>query len=162
MVADQENNLIFEYENSNFTQPNSTKVNRSPISPGGNLESKIRDDSGYRKKYLRQQFRGFKLFHFHDTSFNSKMKQPASSLDYASLHEDGGNIAAFLYRLQESYPQNFKVIENVVRSIAPFFDEFYLERDEINSQQIFLRWRGKGSEQLFNASNFSDGTWRMI
>ena len=54
------------------------------------------------------------------------------------------------------------MIVNVIRSIAPFFDQFYLQPDEINSQQIFLRWREQGSEQLFNAHSLSDGTLRMI
>lgn len=162
MVSDQDNNLIFEFENSNYIRPNSNYANKNPISAGGNLESKIQDDSGSRNNYLRSQFEGFKLFHFHDTSFNSKIKQPSNSLDYALLHEDGGNIAAFLYRLQHSNLQHFKVIENVIRSIAPFFDKFYLQPDEINSQQIYLRWQEKGSEELFNAHNFSDGTLRMI
>ena len=54
------------------------------------------------------------------------------------------------------------MIVNTIRSIAPFFDQFYLQPDEINSQQIFLRWQEKGSEQLFNAHSLSDGTLRMI
>ncbi len=162
MVPDHSGNLIFAEEWSNFSQPKSTAKNRSNISSGGNSESMLKNDDGYRNKYLRSQFLGFKLFHFHDTSFNSKIKQPSVTQDYASLREDGGNIAAFLYRLQESYPQHFKVITRIIQSIAPFFQEFYLEPDEINSQQIFLRWKEKGSDQLFTAHNLSDGTLRMI
>jgi predicted ATPase len=37
-----------------------------------------------------------------------------------------------------------------------------LQPDEINPQQIFLRWKEKGSDQLFTAHNLSDGTLRMI
>lgn len=162
MVPDQAGNLIFSEEWSNFTAPGSSRSNRSNRSNGGNLESVIRNDDGYRNRYLRSQFIGFKLFHFHDTSFSSKMKQPSGTQDYASLREDGGNIAAFLYRLQESNPQHFKVIIRVIQSIAPFFQEFYLQPDEINSQQIFLRWREKASDQLFTAHSLSDGTLRMI
>ena len=112
--------------------------------------------------YAREYFESFRLFHFHDTSFNTKVKQPSNTIDYAYLHEDAGNLAAFLYRLQEKEVNSFQMIVNVVRSIAPFFDQFYLQPDEINADQIFLRWREKGSEQLWNAHGLSDGTLRMI
>lgn len=162
MVPDQASNLIFEEEWSNYTGPGAKGKNRAQISFGGNSESVIKDDTGYRNDYLRSQFKGFKLFHFHDTSFNSKVKQPCGRIDYASLNEDSGNLAAFLYRLQEKSPQHFKIIERVIQSIAPFFDKFYLKPDEINQEQIYLRWKEKGSDQLFTAHNFSDGTLRMI
>ena len=162
MVPDHSGNLIFAEEWSNFTKPGSSSEDYSQISSGGNPESFLKNDDGYRNKYLIKQFKGFRLFHFHDTSFNSKIKQPCGTQDYASLREDGGNLAAFLYRLQESHPQYLKVISRIIQSIAPFFEEFYLQPDEINPQQIFMRWKEKGSDQLFTAHNFSDGTLRMI
>jgi predicted ATPase len=158
MIPDQSGSLIFAEEYSNYIHPN---LNRSFIGTGTS-ESNLKTDDGFRNKYLRNQFRMLRLFHFHDTSFSSKIKQPCSRYDYASLREDGGNLPAFLYRMQESYPDNFKMIEKVIQSIAPFFDSFYLQPDEINEQQIFLRWREKGFEQLFTAHNLSDGTLRMI
>lgn len=161
MVPDQVDNLIFSEEWSNIAVSTDVK-SKTQISFGGNLESYIKDDTEIRSKYLRDHFRRFKIFHFHDTGFNSKIKQPSGTQDYAVLREDGGNLAAFLYRLQESYQQHFKIIEQVIRSVAPFFDRFYLQPDEINEQQIFLRWQENGSDQLFTAHNFSDGTLRMI
>lgn len=163
MVPDQMGNLIFAEEWSGYfrpaaSNPNKTKINTS----GGNLESVLKEDAGYRNRYLRAFFQSFSVFHFHDTSFNAKIKQPANTTDYAYLHEDGGNVAAFLYRLQQTENKHFQMIERVIQSIAPFFGGFYLQPDEINPQQIYLRWREKGSEQLFTASNLSDGTLRMI
>ena len=55
-----------------------------------------------------------------------------------------------------------KIIEKIIQSVAPFFGSFYLQPDEINPQQIFLRWYEKGFDQLFSAHNLSDGTLRMI
>jgi predicted ATPase len=162
MVPDQSGNLIFAEEWSNLILTDSTSKSYFSISNGGNLESVLKNDDNYRSQYIRSQFQGFKIFHLHDTSFNSKVKQPCNTYDYASLHEDGGNLAAFLYRLQESHPQHFKIIKRVIQSVAPFFHEFYLVPDEINPQQIFLRWKEKGSDQLFTAHNMSDGTLRMI
>lgn len=160
LVPDQTGNLIFSKEFSNYSHP---FLNRSRFDLGvGNPESRLKMDNGFRNNHLRKEFKTLKIFHFHDTSFNSRVKQPCNTQDYASLQEDGGNLAAFLYRLQESSTSNFRMIERIVQSIAPFFDIFYLQPDEINPQQIFLRWREKGFEQLFTAHNLSDGTLRMI
>ncbi len=160
MIPDLSGNLIFSQESNNYT--NNGNYSPSQIGGGGTPESILKTSSSFRNKYLREQFSGLKLFHFHDTSFSSKVKQPANTRDYAFLQEDGGNLAAFLFRLQQSSPANFKMIEKVVQSIAPFFGDFYLQPDEINPDQIFLRWRELGFEQLFSAHNLSDGTLRMI
>lgn len=160
MIPDQAGNLIFSKEFSNYIHPTLSKA--SIDKRAGNPESYLKSDEGWRNKYLRQELKSLKLFHFHDTSFNSKIKQPCNTYDYATLHEDGGNLAAFLFRLQQSNSRNFNMIEKVIQSIAPFFGSFYLQPDEINPQQIFLRWREKGFEQLFTAHNLSDGTLRMI
>jgi predicted ATPase len=156
MVPDQSGNLIFAEEWSN------TRKGDLQLEQSGHLESVLKNHTWHRSNYLRNMLSSFKIFHFHDTSFNSKVKQPSSTTDYGYLYEDGGNLAAYLYRLSKSYEKNFKMIEKVVESIAPFFDRFYLEPDEINPQQIYLRWLEKGSDQLFTAHNLSDGTLRMI
>ncbi len=162
MVPDQSGSLIFAWEWSNLTLPGTTELNKLQISEGGNRETVLPESGEYRNNHLNNLFQSFKIFHFHDTSFNSKVKQPCVAKDYASLHEDGSNLAAFLYRIQESKPQHFSFIVKVIQSIAPFFQGFYLQPDEIDPNYIFLRWREKGSDQLFTAHNFSDGTLRMI
>lgn len=162
MVSDQLGNLIFAEEWSGYFNPETNLIDKTRFSRSGILESDLKSNERIRNKYLRGKFKEFKLFHFHDTSFNSKIKQPCITQDYASLHEDGGNLAAFLYRLQETFPQHLNIITRIIQSIAPFFNEFYLAPDEINSNYIYLRWREKGSEQLFTAHNLSDGTLRMI
>jgi predicted ATPase len=156
LVPDQAGGLVFMGEWSNTSEGN-LKINNP-----GNLESELKNHSWFRSKYLREELNSLKIFHFHDTSFNSGVKQPCNTHDYAYLYEDGANLAAFLYRLQESSFENFKMIEKVIQSIAPYFDSFYLQPDEINNQQIYLRWREKGFDQLFTAHNLSDGTLRMI
>ncbi len=161
MIPDLTGNLLFSEEWYN-TINNAGKYFCSSIGSSGSVESVLKTRLTATNNNLLPQFAGLKLFHFHDTGFNAKMKQPCNTHDYAFLQEDGGNIAAFLYRLQESSLANFRMIEKVVQSIAPFFGGFYLQPDEINGQQIFLRWREKGFDQLFTAHNLSDGTLRMI
>jgi len=162
MIPDQKGNLMFaeEWTSDKTGTGLLAFTNKLQINIPGNFESNLKEQ--YFNSNLKQLFSSLKIFHFHDTSFNSKVKQPSNTNDYAYLYEDAGNLAAFLYRLQETAPANFKMIERVIQSIAPFFDRFYLQPDEINPQQIYLRWLEKGSDQLFNAHNFSDGTLRMI
>jgi len=156
LVPDQAGNFVFAEEWDNTNRGN------HQLDSQGASESLLQSSGWYRSKYLREHLSSLKLFHFHDTSSASNMKAPSNTTDYAFLHEDGGNLAAFLYRLQEAEPDSFKMIEKVIQSIAPFFGGFYLRPDEINPQQIFLRWRENGFDQLFTAHNFSDGTLRMI
>lgn len=159
LVPDQAGNLIFSKGTSHYSHPD---LNYTFIESAGNIESNLKTDQEWRSKYLRKQFKALKIFHFHDTSSNSRIKQPCNTQDYASLQEDGGNLAAFLYKLQETEIQRFAMIIKIIQSIAPFFGSFYLQPDEINPEQIFLRWREKGFDQLFTAHNLSDGTLRMI
>jgi predicted ATPase len=41
-------------------------------------------------------------------------------------------------------------------------DSHYLQPDQINPNQIELRWKEKGHDNLFNAYSLSDGTLRFI
>jgi len=128
MVSDQKGNLIFAEEWSNYINPDSNRINRAKINTSGTPESVLKDHDNFRNNHLRKQFASLKIFHFHDTSFNSKVTQPSNATDYAYLYEDAANLAAFLYRLQERFPINFKMIERVVQSIAPFLIGFIYNR----------------------------------
>ncbi len=156
LIPEQSGSLIFKEEWSNTSQGDLQIENTTRV------ESELKNHGWFRSGYLRDKLNTLKLFHFHDTGFNSHLKQPCSLRDYAFLQEDGGNLAAFLYMLQETNSESFRMIERVVQSIAPFFESFYLKPDEINPEQIFLRWKEKGFDQLFTAHNLSDGTLRMI
>ena len=160
LVPTQNDNFIFSKEQSNFQQPQQGK-NILPYGDG-HEESVIKTDEGFRNKHLKTHLGSFKIFHFHDTSSEAQVKQFCNSTDYAFFREDGGNLAAFLYRIQEKEPRCFKMIERMIRSIAPFFDSFCLQPDEINENQIQLIWLEHGSDQIFNAHNLSDGTLRMM
>jgi predicted ATPase len=163
LVPELGGSLIFANESSTHSKDPSSRIHYGEdLNSSGSQETRLRLDSQLSSHSLRLELQSFKIYHFHDTSFNSKIKQPCTTTDYARLYEDGGNLAAFLYRLQESEPKTLGLIEKVITSIAPFFHRFYLQPDEINPQQIFLRWQEKGSDQMFTAHNFSDGTLRMI
>ncbi len=128
----------------------------------GKEESGMSENRLERAKYLRDFFDSFRVFHFHDTGSSSPLKQPSKTLDYKYLKSDGSNLAAFLYKIKETHPKHFRMIEYTIASVAPFFDKFDLEPDEINKDVIFLKWFEKDSDEYFNAHNLSDGTLRFI
>lgn len=128
----------------------------------GKEESGISESTMFRAKFLRDFFNSFNVYHFHDTSSESPLKQASNALDYKYLKSDGSNLAAFLYRIKETYPKHFNLIEYTVRSVAPFFEKFDLEPDLINPEVIYLNWLENGSEDYFNANHLSDGTLRFI
>lgn len=129
---------------------------------GGNFESILSTKNFGRYKFVKRYMKSFRVFHFHDTSKTSKLRKPAQLNDNDFLREDGSNLPAFLYWMQEKHPKDFKKIEMVVRSVAPYFDSFNLAPDKLNEDQIRLRWKEKGSDAYFEAKHLSDGTLRFI
>jgi predicted ATPase len=104
----------------------------------------------------------FRVYHFHDTSDTAAMKGTSDVDDNRFLRPQAENLAAFLYWLQEMRPEYMANIQDAIRQIAPFFDEFVLAPSRLNPSKIRLEWREKGSDMYFNASSLSDGTLRFI
>lgn len=104
----------------------------------------------------------WRVYHFHDTSRTAKVKQEHNISNNQTLLYDASNLAAFLYRLKSHYEKSYNEIVETIRLIAPYFDDFILEPKESNDELIVLRWRQKGYEDVFNASQLSDGTIRFI
>lgn len=126
-------------------------------------ESKLRSAKGSIPTYVNRYLSSFKIYHFHDTSDASPLRTAADINDNIGLREDGANLAAFLYLLQERYEKHFKRIEYVIKSVAPYFERFQLQPDRLNENRINLEWTEiNHPDILFNASHFSDGTLRFI
>lgn len=103
-----------------------------------------------------------RIYHFHDTSDTSPIKQIGQLDDNQYLRKDASNLAAFLYMLQQKHPDNFRRIEMTIRSIAPFFERFDLKPRQLNTNQIKLEWREQESDMYLDAYNLSDGTLRFM
>jgi len=106
--------------------------------------------------------RSWRVYHFHDTSPNARIKQTADINDNEVLHPDASNLASILYLLQETNPDYFKRITDAVRLAAPFFHGFSLRPNPLKPDTILLRWRERGAEADFGADVLSDGTLRYI
>ncbi len=104
----------------------------------------------------------WRVYHFHDTGRSAKVKQEHNISNNKMLMNDAGNLAAFLYRLKLNFSKEYNNIVNTIQLIAPYFKDFVLEPQEGNTEQIILKWQQKGCEDIFNASQFSDGTLRFI
>ena len=104
----------------------------------------------------------WKVYHFHDTSKASPMKQSCNINDYYSLAVDGGNLPAFLYFIKNHHDGSYNKIVKTIQRVAPFFHDFILEPDIANQDMIKLRWKHKGSDLYFDANDLSDGTIRFI
>lgn len=113
-------------------------------------------------KYVANAFNSWKVYHFHDTSSTARVKSSCDVNDNRFLRPDASNLSAFLYRLQQRYPDHFEQIESTVRLIAPFFDKFRLEPLALDESKIRLEWKHVGSDQYYDAHSLSDGTLRMV
>ena len=126
-------------------------------------ESTIKNSHSYRARHLNRFSQSFKIHHFHDTSATAAIKRPSLVDDVERLYEDGRNLAAFLYFLQNNHPANFLQIEKAEQSVAPFFQGFNLYPSPNNKDAIQLVWKSTGdSEQNFFAFQLSDGTLRFM
>ncbi len=112
--------------------------------------------------YVRSHLDRWRLYHFHDTSSSSPMKKTADVNDNRYLRPDGSNLAAFLYFLREKHETSYSLIRRTVQRVAPFFDDFQLAPQQLNTDKILLEWKHKGSDAYFDASSLSDGTLRFI
>ncbi len=126
-------------------------------------ESQIKGSTTTRNKFLSEHLESYKIYHFHDTSSSAPLRTKANTNDNRILKEDGGNLPAYLYYLQEKHPMNFKRIERTIQSVVPFFDRFNLSPAFLDEEKILLEWTEKEHpETYFNANHLSDGSLRYI
>lgn len=128
----------------------------------GQLESGMPDYSESTIRTLRNYLEQLRVFHFNDTSISSRIRSSTNTTDSAYLRSDGGNIAAFLYRMRED-PDTVRYYERIVRYIRiimPQFLDFFFTPDQNGS--LSLNWRQDDSEEVFGPHQLSDGTLRFI
>lgn len=157
--------LLFQQEVCQFFEPSidykgGTKTRR--LARAGARESGLPDQphtsspSGHVAGYLSS----WKVYHFHDTSESARIKARGAIYETGALLPNGENLAAFLRSIRET--SEYKLIVRTIQRIAPFFLDFVLEREPSAVTDIRLRWRHRGSEETFDASDLSDGTLRFV
>jgi predicted ATPase len=147
---------IWYHDRIRYSQPLTNIVGR------GHQESNLQESTEPIAAHVRADLGSYRIYHFHDTSAEARVKQTGNIEDNRRLQTDAGNLAAFLYRLKTSHEEHYRSLETAVRQIAPFFAGFDLERSRLNPEVIRLEWTEKGNDSTFTAHALSDGTLRFI
>ncbi len=112
--------------------------------------------------HIYSNIKGFQVFHFDDVSANSNKKRLQNIDEGYPLHPEGDNIASFLYYLKQNEIDYYDKILAIIRLVTPYFDDFILEPELSNSNQIKLKWREKNNLKILSAALISDGSIRFI
>lgn len=131
----------------------------------GRLESKLPVVAGAQPSVARHAYdamQSWRIYHLHDTSDTARVKQTGDLDDNRFLRPDASNLAAYLYYLHEKHSQHYRNIVDAIRLAAPFFDDFTLRPNPLNSAKIKLEWRERESDAYFDAGSLSDGTLRFM
>lgn len=126
-------------------------------------ESSLQDNSSRQAQYIKGYFQQFKVFHFHDTTVESSLRSTCRVKNNRELRENGGNLATFLYYLQEKHQRTFLQIIEIVKFVAPYFGGFLLYPDNMNQKNIDLEWYETNHPKIpLSVNHLSDGTLRFI
>ena len=160
LIPTNDNRLILEKEISWFGGVYFPSSNSATLGTG-HSESKLKEAQDPYSPYVRSSVSNWRVYHFHDTSENAKVKQPqASNLNLRLLH-DAGNLAPYLRMLKYKHPKEYQRIVDAIRLVAPFFDDFVHRPDDV--EFLTLEWTQKGKPDIpFRAHMLSDGTLRFI
>ncbi|MFZ2724775.1 MAG: AAA family ATPase [Methylococcaceae bacterium] len=169
LIPTIDNRLIFKYDRC-VTSDNESKPHFIDFK-SSNTESQLKttnipyinkEDEFYIASIIniKSAIQNLRVYHFHDTSDDSPIKQTHVINDNLRLKPNGENLAAFLLKLKKEYPENYQQIVNTIQLVAPFFSDF-VNRD--NQETIELEWFEKGDlDTPFKAHILSDGTLRFI
>ena len=125
-------------------------------------ESKLKQTNHLCTAQVIRDLESYRVYHFHDTSDSAPVKGTVNVEDNRILRPQAENLAAFLYWMQQKQPDHFSNIQDTVRQIAPFFEEFRLAPSKHNEGKIRLEWKEKGSDAYFSGTSLSDGTLRFM
>ena len=128
----------------------------------GHLEARLPDVVGDTfAAYIQPAISSWRVYHFHDTSRYSPMRQPQGVRDNLALKSDAGNLAPFLRMLREDHPEDYRRILDVIRLAAPFFGDFVYRRHP--GERMDLEWFHAGDPDTPRGpQQLSDGTLRFI
>lgn len=99
------------------------------------------------------------VYQFHNTSDASRIRGKWSIDDNRWLKKDAASIAPVLHRLKTQEPLYYRRIVNHIQLILPMFSDFELEP---NYGSLMLQWREIGTDEVFSASQASDGFLRIV
>jgi predicted ATPase len=141
-----------------------TEVFTADLSLGNGLEeSKLKtasiDDA--KAQLVLRSVTNWRIYHFGDTSDTARVKQIHATNINLRLLPDASNLAAYLRMLHDKHPNEYRHIVEVIRLVAPFFDDFVHRPN--NPEHVELEWTQVGKPDMpFKAHYLSDGTLRFM
>jgi len=128
----------------------------------GSKESLLKTQTHMCPRQILSDLESYRVYHFHDTSDTAAAKGFSDIDDNGFFRPQAENLPAYLYWLQQQRPDHFRLIQDTVRQIAPFFGRFQLAPSKLNPSKIRLGFHERGSDAYFGAASLSDGTLRFI
>ena len=133
----------------------------------------VEEKAQTRYQYIYEAIQSWQIYQFHDTSQFAGARMPSLINSGDELHFDGGNVAAFLYKMKNGELYGSKMhqdcidaygnIVDMIRVAAPYFDDFILDPyKEGDDERVKLQWRQIDSLMKFQPHHLSDGTLRFI
>lgn len=124
-------------------------------------------EAGFRRtaaEFCYESISAWKVYHFHDTGDLASVKKSCTIANGEELASDAGNLAAFLYRLQEEESEVYESIRRTVRLAIPYLDDFRLRprANKSGDETVRLNWKQLDSDYVFSPSQLSDGSIRFI
>jgi len=110
-------------------------------------------------KFIMGLLRRMIVHQFHNTSATARMRGKWPVEDARWLKEDAANLAPFLFRLSNEQPMYYRRILETIRLVLPFFADFEFI---VEYGRMLLRWRERGADRVFDASQAADGMLRLM
>jgi predicted ATPase len=152
----------FHYRSYKRNEDNSPEITRK--TPKGDKTSQIqsKNKNGDEVEQIQKFGECLKIYHFADTTPTAAIRGSCYLHDNKSLHADGKNLAAILYRIFRQDKICYSRILGTIRQICPWFGDFVNEPMVDNLKNILLDWREANSEEVFGAHILPDGAIRAI
>ena len=148
------------YHRSDFASP------RDILLGAGHRESRLKEkerEGDTTCRILLHLLWGCRSYHFHDTSSEANVRRHHYVGDARYLRHDAGNLAAYLYMLEQTRPDCYRRIVDTVRLVFPTFEDFSLAPSPTNTREIILNWREEDRlDHLFGPHQLSDGSLRFM
>lgn len=165
LASAQPDTLVFVTETVNWQRAGETKPYQRALGSGHReslLEQAAQEGQAPCRVMLRL-LRGCRVYQFHDTSEDAKIRKSGYIEDAAYLRSNGGNLAAYLYALQQTQSAYYERIVRTIRQVCPQFGDFVLSPSPRNDKYILLNWRqAEGPDYLMGPHQLSDGTLRFM
>lgn len=161
--------VLFTDEHLGFLKGNAARPYTAQLG-AGQFETKLlatskaETDTTQRRvaRIFVSRLKELQVYHFHDTSDTAYVRMPQDIARNRGLLSNGGNLAAFLYMLQETKPLHFQRILSLVHLAVPYLKKLILEPELLNPGKVQLRWRDSNPDYEFGPHQLSDGSLRAI